>query len=166
MKPEIFKPELNQKYTIALKYPKGQNVDGVWGPQLLWTLADGRKLYTPLFFQKLIDDEGIKPGRRFELSKMQEGRKTLWKITRSQQSVVDTLNGAGPLDSPIPQDEPDEDPPPIPLTRLEHALKTAVTAAHAAEQEGQRIGYNIRFGPQDIRAMAISVMIGWDRRAA
>jgi hypothetical protein len=165
MKPEIFRPEPNTKYTIALKYPKGQNVTGAWGPQLLWTLSDGRKLYTPAFFQKLIDDEGIKPGQRFELFKSTEGRKTVWKIAKLQP-IAALLDGAGPLDSPIPQDEPDDDPPPIPLTRLEHALKTAVTAAHAAEQEGQRIGYNIRFGPQDIRAMAISVMIGWDRRAA
>jgi len=169
MKPEIFRPEPNQKYIIALKCPKGQNVNGAWGPQLLWTLSDGWKLYTPLFFQKLIDDEGIKPGQRFELYKAQEGRKTLWRVTRqgpAQQPVVDVLNGSGPLDSPIPEPEPNEDPPPIPITRLEHALKTAVTAAAKAEKHAEGLGYACRFSSADVRAMAISVLIGMDRRAA
>jgi hypothetical protein len=182
VKPEIFRPEPNQKYVIAVKYSKGQSVSGTWGPQLLWTLSDGRKFYTPVFFQKLIEEQGVKPGQRFEFEKTTEGRKTVWKVlpahkearndaarqgpVSGHQAIVDVLNGSGPLDSHIPQDEPDEDPPPIPLTRLEHALKTAVNAAASAEKEGQRIGYNVRFGSQDIRAMAISVLIGMDRRAA
>lgn len=169
MKSEIFRPEPNQKYVIALKYPKGQNVNGTWGPQLLWTLADGRKLYTPPFFQKLIDDLGLKPGQRFELFKATEGRKTKWKVSpasKPQQPVVDVLNGAGPLDSPIPEYEPNEDPPPIPITRLEHALKTAVTAAAKAEKHAEGLGYACRFSSADVRAMAISVLIGMDRHAA
>jgi len=44
-------------------------------------------------------------------------------------------------------------------TRLEAALKTAVSAAHGAERYGQEIGYNVRFSPADIRAMGISVLI-------
>ena len=142
---------------------------GAWGPQLLWTLADGRKFYTPVFFQKLIDDEGIEPGQKFELLKSTEGRKTVWKVSpasKPEQPVAALLNGSGPLDSPIPEDDPQEDPPPVPITRLEHALKTAVHAANSAEKHGQSIGYNVRFSPQDIRAMAISVLIGMDRRAA
>jgi hypothetical protein len=166
MKPEIFKPEPNVKYVVALKYPKGQNITGNYGPQLLWTLADGRKLYTPLFFQTLIEEQGIKPGQRFELLKAQEGRKKVWRVSRIQQPAAALLDGSGPLDSPIPEDDPQDDPPPIPLIRLEHALKTAVHAAAKAEKHGLGIGYTIRFTPSDIRAMAISVLIGMDRRAA
>jgi hypothetical protein len=166
VKPDIFRPEPNQKYIIALKYPKGQSVTGAWGPQLLWTLADGRKLYTPPIFQKQIDDLGIKPGQRFELLKARQGHKTDWKVSRVPQAAATLLDGSAPLDNPIPDQEPDEDPPPIPFTRLEHALKTAVTAAAKAEKHAEGLGYACRFSSADVRAMAISVLIGMDRRAA
>jgi hypothetical protein len=65
-----------------------------------------------------------------------------------------------PPEGPLPDPEPDEDPPPAAITKLEHALKTAVHAAAKAEKHGLLIGYNVRFSPADIRAMAISVLIG------
>lgn len=166
MAQQIFKPEPNTKYVIALKYPKPQLVNGRWGMQCLWILADGRRMYTPKIVQERIEAEGIKPGQAFSLCKALEDGQTDWLISRGQSPAAALLDGAGPLDSPIPDQEPDEDPPPIPLTRLEHALKTAVSAAHKAELEGLKIGYNVRFTPSDIRAMAISVLIGMDRRAA
>jgi hypothetical protein len=43
------------------------------------------------------------------------------------------------------------------VTKLEYALKTAIAAAAGAEQFGHEIGYAVRFAPDDIRAMAISV---------
>ena len=43
------------------------------------------------------------------------------------------------------------------VTKLEHALKTAIAAAAGAEQFGHEIGYAVRFAPDDIRAMAITV---------
>jgi hypothetical protein len=49
---------------------------------------------------------------------------------------------------------------------LESALKTAVSAAAAAEKHGLEIGYNVRFTPADIRAMGISVLISMEGRSA
>jgi hypothetical protein len=43
------------------------------------------------------------------------------------------------------------------VTKLEYALKTAIAAAAGAEQFGHEIGYAVRFAPDDIRAMAITV---------
>jgi hypothetical protein len=43
------------------------------------------------------------------------------------------------------------------IAKLEYALKTAIAAAAGAEQFGHAISYAVRFAPQDIRAMAITV---------
>jgi hypothetical protein len=43
------------------------------------------------------------------------------------------------------------------VAKLEYALKTAIAAAAGAEQFGHAIGYEVRFAPDDIRAMAITV---------
>ena len=45
------------------------------------------------------------------------------------------------------------------LVKLEHALKTAIAAAAGAGQFGHEIGYEVRFAPVDIRAIAIEVLI-------
>jgi hypothetical protein len=54
--------------------------------------------------------------------------------------------------------------PSIPsITKLEFALRTAIAAAAGAEQFGHEIGYVVRFAPDDIRAMAITVLINGSR---
>ena len=50
--------------------------------------------------------------------------------------------------------------PSAPQTQIENALKTAVHAAHRAEQFATEIGYTVRFSESSIRAMAISILIG------
>ena len=39
-------------------------------------------------------------------------------------------------------------------------MKTAVSAAAEAEKHGAKIGYAVRFRPEDIRALGITVLIG------
>ena len=45
------------------------------------------------------------------------------------------------------------------LTKLEHALKTAISAAHNAEKYGSELGYVVRFDADAIKSMAITVLI-------
>jgi hypothetical protein len=45
------------------------------------------------------------------------------------------------------------------VTKLEHALKTAITAASNAEKFGADMGYVVRFDSDAIKAMAITVLI-------
>lgn len=160
------KVEPNQVYTVQLKYPKPTEVHGLGGKQLRWILIDGRALYTPLFLREKFEELQIKPGMKFTIEKAVNGRDVHWKVNRPQP--VQQLLDVGPsLDSPVPEPDPDEEPtyPPAAKSKLELALKSAVTAAHKAEQEGMRIGYTIRFTPSDIRAMAISVLIQMERAA-
>jgi len=168
--PKYLKPELNTPYTIALKYPTGRQVNGFDGPELRWILLDGRALYTPLDFQAKIEDLGIKPSQRFTVEKRVNGRKADWIVSHlpdsqpqkgAPQKAVTMLDQAGSLDASDGLDEAKGQPMPTTSeTALEVALKTAVTAAAEAERHGQQIGYAVRFRPEDIRALGITVLIG------
>ena len=49
--------------------------------------------------------------------------------------------------------------PSVPMTKLEHALKTAISAAYNAEKYGAELGYVVRFDADAIKSMAITVLI-------
>ena len=61
--------------------------------------------------------------------------------------------------SPVPVAAQNEQPQPRSLTKLEHALKTAISAAHNAEKYGSELGYVVRFDADAIKSMAITVLI-------
>jgi hypothetical protein len=166
--------DTGQSYTIALKSLAPREVPGNYGPQLLWILTDGRALYTPLTVKAQIEKLGVKPYKPFVIGKYPNGQRTEWRVTLPNPQRADTpvrhetkersggepvaaiLDAHASLDSPVEVERP--------RTRLEDALKTAVSAAAIAEKHGQAIGYNVRFAPGDIRAMAISVLIGMESR--
>ena len=54
---------------------------------------------------------------------------------------------------------------PSPATKLEHALKTAISAARNAEIFGSEIGYVVRFDSDAIKSMAITVLINMSGEA-
>ena len=56
--------------------------------------------------------------------------------------------------------------PSTPITKLEHALKTAISAAHNAEKFGSELGYVVRFDADAIKSMAITVLINMSERTA
>lgn len=168
MRAHYLKIEPNKIYTVALKYLKPAEVKGLSGREHRWTLADGLAMYTPLHVAEELAKLGVKPGHRFTIEKHVEKGRPEWKLARVEgQPAQRMLELAPSLDSPVPEGE-EEDPPVTPLgksSRLQQALITAVNAANAAEKEGQALGYNVRFGPADIRAMAISVLIQMERAA-
>lgn len=49
--------------------------------------------------------------------------------------------------------------PPTVTTKLEHALKTAISAAYNAEKFSAELGYVVRFDSDAIKSMAITVLI-------
>ena len=55
--------------------------------------------------------------------------------------------------------------PSVPVTKLEQALKTAISAAHNAEKFGSELGYVVRFDADAIKSMAITVLINMSERA-
>lgn len=170
MNPKYFKPELSKPYTIALKYPTAKQVNGFSGPELRWILSDGQAFYTPRDFAAKIEDLNIRPGQVFQIEKRMAGRKAEWFVNHVPdlqskpglpQKAATILEQASPLDAPHGLDEASPQPErKRPETALELALKTAVSAAAEAERHGAQIGYAVRFRPEDIRALGITVLIG------
>ena len=58
-----------------------------------------------------------------------------------------------------------QNPSSTPTTKLEHALKTAISAAHNAEKFGSELGYVVRFDADAIKSMAITVLINMSERS-
>jgi len=69
-------------------------------------------------------------------------------------------NGGGAVPaSPVPIAAQNDNPQPRSVTKLEHALKTAISAAYNAEKYGSELGYVVRFDADAIKSMAITVLI-------
>jgi len=51
------------------------------------------------------------------------------------------------------------------FTKIEHALKTAIAAACAAEKFATEIGYTVRFSEESIKSLACTVLIQMERAA-
>ena len=150
------KLELDKPIIVALKYPTGKPVKGFHGPELRWILTNDQALYTPVQVQEQIAGLKIKAGQRFQIERGKNG----WKVSHPQaqpQPAAAILDAQPSLDSPADE---------IPHSRLEDALRNAVTAAAAAEKHAEKLGYACRFSSADVRAMAISVLIGMQQRAA
>jgi hypothetical protein len=164
---------LNVPAEIILERPEGTLVQGRYGDRVMFTLTDGRVMYVPPFVADKIQAEGVAPGDRFELCKTQVRRGSRraieWIVRRidpsepepetplerdlraSIEAVAVNGNGNGHLDNACEQ--------PAPTTKLEHALKTAISAAYNAERYGTELGYVVRFDADAIKSMAITVLI-------
>jgi hypothetical protein len=73
------------------------------------------------------------------------------------------LNGNGRVYESL-EDEPNKTSSNS-TTKLEHALKTAISAAHNAEKFGSELGYVVRFDADAIKSMAITVLINMTQGA-
>jgi hypothetical protein len=166
--------QVNVPAEITLERPEGTLVQGRYGDRVMFTLADGRIMYVPPFVASKIQADGVAPGDRFQLCKTQvrngNRRSIEWSVRRldpsepsaetplerdlraSLESATTNENGNGHKDSPPPS-------VPAPTTKLEHALKTAISAAFNAERFGAELGYVVRFDADAIKAMAITVLI-------
>lgn len=77
--------------------------------------------------------------------------------TKIPTSAVPPSNGSSNgSSSPTPKNG---NAPPAVTTKLEHALKTAISAAYNAEKYGTELGYVVRFDADAIKSMAITVLI-------
>jgi hypothetical protein len=166
--------QINVPAQITLERPEGTLVQGRYGDRVMFTLADGRVMYVPPFVASKIQAESIAPGDRFQLCKTQvrngSRRSIEWTVRRLDPSEPDaetpierdlgasieslTTNGKG-----NGHKDPSPAPAPAPTTKLEHALKTAISAAFNAERFGAELGYVVRFDADAIKAMAITVLI-------
>jgi hypothetical protein len=171
---------LNIPAQVILERPEGTLVQGRYGDRVMFTLADGRVMYVPPFVANQIQAEGAAAGERFELCKTQVKKGS----RRAIEWIVRRLDPSEPEPEPEPEPEaplerdlraslesvevkknanghsgPHPNSQPAPATKLEHALKTAISAAYNAERYGAELGYVVRFDADAIKSMAITVLI-------
>ena len=81
--------QTNVPVEVALKYNDGKEVNGQYGDQVLYTLADGRVMYVPPIVKRRIDELGIGRGELFTLTKAEKKngtRRTIeWLVSAGER---------------------------------------------------------------------------------
>ena len=79
-----FKP--NVPITVALAYADGLQVEGRFGDQIMYTLADERVMYVPPLVGKRLAELGVQPGEPFIICKAErkQGNRRLieWQVKK------------------------------------------------------------------------------------
>jgi hypothetical protein len=85
----------------------------------------------------------------------QKSQTPLLGVNGAETAAAPEVNGNGKPSAPAPTLSRGPARP----TKLEHALKTAITAACSADKYGAALGYVVRFDSDAIKSMAITVLI-------
>jgi hypothetical protein len=157
--------QTNVPVTVALAYADGLQVEGRFGDQILYTLADERVMYVPPVVRSKLVELGVQPREPFTLCKAErkEGNRRFieWQVNKQSNS-----DERPPSETPPPVNGKTNGPDtPKPLnghsavSHLQHALMSSIDSAIAAEQYAATKGFSVRFGSEDLRAMALSLFI-------
>lgn len=78
----IVKFEPNVPVEVTLQYADGLNIAGRYGPRVLYTLTDGRRMYVDAPVAATIRNSGIEPGMPFQVVKRvsADGKRTRWDV--------------------------------------------------------------------------------------
>ena len=130
----------------------------------MYTLADERVMYVPPVVRSKLVELGIQPGEPFTISKAErkEGNRRFieWQVNKESDS-----NDLPPSETPPVNGKTNGPGIPKPLngpsaaSPLQQALASSIDAAIAAEQYAATKGFSVRFGSEDLRAMALSLFI-------
>ena len=165
--------QTNVPVTVALAYPDGVEVEGRYGDQVMYTLADERVMYVPPIVRDKIRDLGIRQGQTITICRAErrDGNRRFLEWLVEHQAVTSeaigaqaTTNDAPRLNGTLPE-RPQPVPngtarqPQGPAAALRSALAVSIDAAIAAEQYACSKGLSVRFGSEDLRAMALSLFI-------
>ena|SRR5664279_347308 len=176
--------EANVPVTATLAYADGLKVQGRFGDQVMYSLTDGRVMYVPPMVRDKLVELGVRQNEPFAICRAErrEGNRRFveWIVqadgsaapAQSTPAHSDTPgspvngdsgargkangngngNGNGRLASASPSSG-------IAEAALRAALTASIDAALAAEQYASAHGLSIRFGSEDLRAMALSLFI-------
>ncbi|HVO64233.1 MAG TPA: hypothetical protein VMT53_25155 [Terriglobales bacterium] len=171
--------EANVPVAVTLAYPDGLKVQGRFGDQVMYSLTDGRVMYVPPVVRDKLVELGIRQNEPFAICRAErrEGNRRFvdWVVQPEGSSQGANANGDS-HGSPANGDSGarvksngngngNGKPASAPTksgtaeTALRAALMTSIDAALAAEQYASAHGFSIRFGSEDLRAMALSLFI-------
>ncbi len=157
--------QTNVPVTVELAYPDGIQVEGRFGDQVMYTLADERVMYVPPIVRTRISELGVGKGEPVTICKAEkrEGTRRFveWQVERAAVNGVSVpQNGNGVVHSAAkPNGSAARNGAGPAETTLRRALVASIEAAIAAEQYACAKGLSIRFGSEDLRAMALSLFI-------
>ena len=172
--------EANVPVTATLAYADGLKVQGRFGDQVMYSLTDERVMYVPPFVRDKLVEVGIRQNEPFVICRAErrEGNRRFvdWVVqpNGSAASPQSTTAHADTSGSPVDGDtvarvkangNGNGKPTSAPAssgnaeTTLRAALTASIDAALVAEQYASAHGLSIRFGSEDLRAMALSLFI-------
>jgi hypothetical protein len=182
--------EANVPVIATLAYSDGMKVQGRFGDQVMYSLADGRVMYVPPIVREKLVELGIRQNEPFAICRAErrEGNRRFidWVVQRNGTSppydvatplanvqTGHTANNASSVQSAsgngnrVPDGNGKSTGPPVGTTAAQSALRSAlmasIDAALAAEQYASAHGLSVRFGSEDLRAMALSLFIQHSR---
>jgi hypothetical protein len=172
--------EANVPVTATLAYADGLKVQGRFGDQVMYSLTDGRVMYVPPLVRDKLVELGIRQNEPFNICRAErrEGnRRFIDWVVQPEGSASSALSASAHRDVPQPSASGDGSThgksngngngrPANGLgavgaaeSALRTALMTSIDAALAAELYASAHGLSIRFGSEDLRAMALSLFI-------
>src|SRR5215471_5123113 len=176
--------EANVPVAATLAYADGLKVQGRFGDQVMYSLTDGRVMYVPPIVRGRLLELGIRQNDPFAICRAErrEGNRRFvdWVVqphgAASQAPIANSHTEA--FGSPVNGDssarfKPNGNgngnsggkPAGVPASAataesaLHAALMSSIDAALAAEQYASAHGLSVRFGSEDLRAIALSLFI-------
>ena len=153
----------NVPQEVALKYTDGIDTTGDYGPQVVFTLTDGRKMYLAPNVAEKLRLLKVRPGQKLRICKREitpgNSRSVVWEVEAVEIRIGQMLDQAPDVHETYAE-------PPRIGTQLEFALRTVLDAAVKAEAFSKEIGHPVQFDKDDIRSMAITLVINQSRERA
>lgn len=185
---EVLRPQTNIPEMISLAFDEGRKVEGRFGDQVMFTLADERVVYVPPIVESKINQLGIRKGDQFELLKKEVvngTRKSIeWYVTRVNATGPAACSQAAKPQEQAPRpesrsgDQPQSTPTsapkvngngsghvPVPYAGTEagnfllSALVNSVDIWLATQQYARVKGLELAVTSEDVRALAITAFI-------
>jgi hypothetical protein len=142
----------NTAICVSLAYAEGKKVEGRYGDQYYFTLADDRCMYVPPVVADQIGRLSIQPGQEFTITKAERKNGT----RRYIEWLVDASSDAAAAPDP-PQKAPFD-------RAMVEFLRIASDATRYVEEDAG--GATVRFDNRDVAALATTMFIqaareGW-----
>lgn len=176
---DVIRFETNVPQEVALKYAGGKEVEGRFGPQVLYMTTDGNTMYFAPVVADKIDALNVKPGERIQICKreVKNGRKNgiEWAITRVDPPA--NGNGVALQNSPAPAQPVASQPmskepkqqtngnasPEIVHTQTSQAMTgcliAAIDALRTAQQYAEAKGLSFQFNEDEVVRTASTLYI-------
>ena len=96
---DILRFSTNKPVEVALRWEDGRQVEGRYGQQVMYTLADQRVMYVPPAVAQQIRELGVRQGEHFEICKAEarqgERRWIEWQVRRLESPQQPASSGNG-----------------------------------------------------------------------